>query len=192
MSYVERRRLAMFSRVSLSVAQAGRLLGLSERQARRCWKRYREAGDAGLVHGLRGRAGNAGDVAFRARVLRRYRADYGLLGAAHAAELLSAEGFKVSRQTLWYWLKAEGLVVKSRRTSPHRMRRERCGCVGELVQMDGSTYDWLSGRGKVGGLDKCVLFVMVDDAVRRQGVTLCADRPVKCTNPIAITKARLI
>ena len=44
MSGRERRRLEWFSRVKdgeLSVSAAGELLGLSERQARRVWKRYR-------------------------------------------------------------------------------------------------------------------------------------------------------
>ncbi len=42
MSMTERRRLEIFSRVRLgviSVAKAGRLLGISERQSRRLWRR---------------------------------------------------------------------------------------------------------------------------------------------------------
>lgn len=165
MSQSERRRLELFSRVrlgELSVAKAGRMLGLSERQSRRVWKRYQRDGDAGLVHGLRGRSSNASDGALRARVLARYRQRYLEFGAAHAVEHLAGEGMVVPRQTLWHWLDAEGLVVKARRSSRHRIRRERRGCVGELVQMDGSTHNWLSGRGEM-----CVLFVMVDDATGR-------------------------
>ena len=61
MSTKERRRLVVFGQVKagqLTVASAGRVLGLSERQARRVWKRYKSDGDPGLAHRLRGRAGN--------------------------------------------------------------------------------------------------------------------------------------
>lgn len=165
MSTLERRRLAVFSQVSLgqiTVAKAGRVLGLSERQARRVWQRFKARGDAGLVHGLRGQASNACDAPRRQRVLERYRQEYLEFGAAHAAEELTREGLTVGRSTLWYWLHQEHLVVQPRHVSPHRIRRERRPCPGELLQMDGSTHDWLSGRGPVG-----VLFVTVDDATGR-------------------------
>lgn len=166
MSERERRRLTVFSRVQqkqLSVADAGRLLGLSERQARRLWKRYRRRGDAGLVHGLRGRRGNASAGALREQVLALYVEHYSGLGAAHVAELMALEHqVTVSRQTLWRWLKESGLVVHPRRVSPHRIRRPRKECVGELVQMDGSTHAWF-GQGH----RSCVLFVMIDDASSR-------------------------
>jgi hypothetical protein len=73
--------------------------------------------------------------------------------------MLAREKLMVSRQTLWRWLSAEHLIVRERRCRQHRRRRQRRACVGELIQMDGSTHAWL-------GPDHpdCVLFVMVDDA----------------------------
>jgi transposase len=62
MSTKERRRLEIFAQVrrgEISVGRAARLAGVSARQAKRIWKRYKRDGDAGLVHGLRGRPGNA-------------------------------------------------------------------------------------------------------------------------------------
>lgn len=168
MSMSERRRLAVFAQVAskqISVAKAGRVLGISERQACRLWKRYQAQGDAGLVHRLRGRPSNASDPDRRRRVLARYRQRYLEFGAAHAAEHLERDKLPVGRSTLWYWLDEEGLVVKRRRAAQHRTRRERRACVGELVQMDGSTHDWFKGRGPM-----CVLFVMIDDAT---GKTFC-------------------
>jgi hypothetical protein len=168
MSMSERRRLAVFAQVSskqISVAKAGRVLGICERQARRIWKQYQARGDAGLVHGLRGKPSNASDPDRRRRVLARYRQRYLEFGAAHAAEHLERDKLPVVRSTLWYWLDQEELVIKRRRAAKHRTRRERRACVGELVQMDGSTHDWFSGRGPM-----CVLFVMVDDAT---GKTFC-------------------
>ena len=165
MSERERRRLEMFSQVKtgrVSVSEAGRRLGLSERQARRLWRRYLEVGDGGLVHGLRGRAGNAGKKRLRERALGLYRRKYAGLGAAHAAELMALERVSVSRKTLWRWLRAAGLVVRERKTCKHRIRRPRKSCVGELVQMDGSTHAWFGSA-----CGSCVLFVMIDDAGSR-------------------------
>ena len=68
MSANERRRLIVFRQVkheAISVAEAARSLGLSERQSRRLWKRFRLQGDAGLIHGLRGQPGNAAHGALR-------------------------------------------------------------------------------------------------------------------------------
>ncbi len=53
----ERKRLELLSRVKegvLKLVQAAGLCGLSCRQVKRVWKRYREQGDAGLVHRGRG------------------------------------------------------------------------------------------------------------------------------------------
>jgi transposase len=163
MSARERRRLIVFSQVkkeAISVAEAARSLGLSERQARRLWKRYGQKGDAGLIHGLRGKKGNASRDALRAKALALYRQHYAACNAAHAVALLkSRDKLALSRKTLWRWLKAEGLVVQPRRRKPHRQRRVRRRCTGELVQMDGSTHRWLGDE-----LPEYVLFVMIDDA----------------------------
>jgi len=66
MSVKERLRLDTFLRVKrseLSVAKAALLLGVSLRQGRRLWKSFRQKGDSGLVHGLRGRLGAAANRA---------------------------------------------------------------------------------------------------------------------------------
>ncbi len=54
LSLKERRRLDVLGQVrdgGLSVAEAARLLGVSERQAWRLKRRYATRGDAGLAHG---------------------------------------------------------------------------------------------------------------------------------------------
>jgi DNA-binding IscR family transcriptional regulator len=61
MSSKERIRLEALGRVKrkeLTLVDAAELMGVSLRQARRIGKRFASAGDAGLVHQLRGRAGN--------------------------------------------------------------------------------------------------------------------------------------
>src|SRR5438874_12178062 len=113
LSRKERSRLEVFARVregALSVSKAAGLLGLSVRQARRAWKRYRESGDAGLMHGLRGRASNRkADAATREAALALYRERYADFGPTLAAEKLAADGHEVRAETLRLWLKAEGL-----------------------------------------------------------------------------------
>jgi len=166
MSAKERRRLEVMSLVrdrKLSLAKGAALLNLSVRQGRRLWKRYRESGDGGLVHGLRGRPGNhSRKVSFKELVLARYVEHYPGFGATLAAEKLMEDGFEVRRETLWRWLLARGLWTRRARRKVHRSRRERRSCLGEMVQMDGSHHDWFEGRG-----EGCVLMVMIDDATGR-------------------------
>ena len=157
----------MFARVrdgEVSVAKAAALLKLSERQARRAYKRYREKGDAGLVHGLRGKPGNRKtDEATREAVLKLYREKYPDFGPTLAAEKLAElDGYEVNAETLRLLLVREGLWQGKRRRKKHRTRRERRACLGELLQTDGSEHDWFEGRGP-----RCVLMVAVDDATSR-------------------------
>jgi transposase len=166
MSVKERRRLELMARVrdqQLTVAKASRLLGLSVRQGWRLWKRYAEQGDAGLVHGLRGKGSNrAISASVREAVLRLYRQKYDDFGPTLACEQLEKDGHQVGVKTLWRWLLKEGLWTRCRRRKAHRARRQRRECLGELVQMDGSHHDWFEGRGAW-----CVLMVMIDDATGR-------------------------
>ena len=70
----------------LSVAEAGRLLDLSERQVRRVWRRYQADGDAGLVHRLRGGPGNRRtDLVVRQCALALYREHYSDFGCTLAS-----------------------------------------------------------------------------------------------------------
>src|SRR4051812_3952731 len=166
LSRKERLRLEVFARVrdgEVSVAKAAGLLGLSLRQARRAWKRYRERGDAGLVHGLRGKASNRKtDDATRRAGVAPYRDRDAHLRPTPAAEKRAGDGHAVGPETLRLWLKAEGLWAGRRHRKAHRSRRERRACLGEMVQMDGSDHDWFEGRCP--GHPRCVLMVVIDDA----------------------------
>jgi Helix-turn-helix domain len=144
-------------------AQASRLLGLSSRQVRRIQRKLEAEGDRALVHGLRGQPSNRRvDAALRQKVLQAYRRRYADFGPTFATEKLAGEGLKVSPQTLRRWLITEGLWQRQRRRDPHRSRRPRRSCFGELVQMDASVHDWLEGRG-----EEMVLISMIDDATNR-------------------------
>ena len=166
MSHKERSRLQVMAQVvgnQLTLSQAAVLLGISYRQARRVRLRYLAQGDGGLVHRLRGVASNRKTKdSTREAVLKRYRQQYAGFGPTLACEYLAKEGHAISHDTLWRWLRAEGLFERRRRRSKHRSRRDRRRMTGELVQMDGSPHDWFEGRGA-----SCCLMVMVDDATGR-------------------------
>jgi len=169
MSQEELRRVEVLARVKsdqLRVVDAGRLMGVSYRQAKRLWKRYREEGSPGLKHRSAGRASHrAYPQKIRRRVLRLVREKYSgpvgeRFGPTLAAEHLASEdGVGVDAETLRRWMLAEGLWSRERKRRKHRRRRERKEHFGELVQMDGSFHDWLEGRGPEG-----CLIDMADDA----------------------------
>src|SRR5215207_5730911 len=144
-------------------AEAARLLKRSVRQVRRIQQKLEAGGDAALVHGLRGKPSNhRHEATLRPKVLKAYRARYPDFGPTLACEKLAAEGLRVGVETLRRWLLAEGLWERRRHRDPHRSRRPRRSCFGELVQMDASVHDWLEGRG-----ESVVLIAMIDDATSR-------------------------
>jgi transposase len=169
MSKRELRRVEVLARIrskQLRIVDASQLMGVSYRQAKRLWKRYREEGAAGLKHRSAGRRSNhARESQFRKKVLQLVREKYGgavgeRFGPTLAAEHLAAEdGLKIAAETLRRWMLAEGLWSRERRRKRHRLRRERKEHFGEMVQMDGSFHPWLEERGAEG-----CLIDMVDDA----------------------------
>lgn len=165
MSRKERKRLEALSRVvsgEMTLAEASRQLGLSYRQSSRALSRYKSAGDAGLVHQLRGgRASNRQPpVDRREAALLLYREQYSDYGPTLAAECLAKDDkVSVAVSTLRGWLSKAGLLERRRKRSPHRRRRPRRERHGDLVQMDGSHHDWFEGRR-----GSAVLMVMIDDA----------------------------
>jgi transposase len=171
----ELKRAAVLSQVAekgWSLVQAAERMGVSYRQAKRLWKRYRAKGSKGLVHGNVGRASNrAKPKSLRRRVLALVRRKYGgepgeRFGPTLAAEHLAQDdGIVIGVETLREWMLQEGLWSRERRGRAHRRRRERKAHFGELVQLDGSFHDWLEGRGPHG-----CLMNMVDDAT---GTSLC-------------------
>lgn len=142
--------------------QASEQLGVSVRQIKRIWKRYQEKGGAGLAHQRRGRPSNNqidSAVLQHARdlIVERYR-DFGPTLACE--KLVEQHGIKISVERLRQLMVSEG-IWKARRRKNKRVfqMRERRPCVGDLVQIDGSDYDWFEGRSP-----RCTLLVFVDDA----------------------------
>ena len=135
MSQGELQRVEVLVRVKskeLKVVDAGSLLGVSYRQAKRLWKRYREEGAKGLKHRSAGReSARAKPAKFRRRVLQLVREKYGggegeRFGPTLAAEHLGSEdGMRMDAETLRRWMLAEGLWSRKRKRKPYRQRRER-------------------------------------------------------------------
>ena len=154
--------LNALERAELTVAEAAGLLGRSTRQVRRLRAAYRACGPAALVHGNRGRhsARRLAD-ALRDRVVTFATTTYAGTNHLHFQELLAErEGLHVSYTSLRRILHDAGVQSpKRRRARRHRRRRERMPRAGMLVQVDGSTHDWLQGRGPW-----LTLLAAVDDA----------------------------
>jgi transposase len=163
MSSKERVRKVEFEGVvegRMTIREVSQKLGLSYRQSRRSYKRFREEGDAGLVHRSRGRPSiRARPDEFRRAVLERYRERYEGFGPTFATEKLAGDGYELNHETLRRWLIADGQWSRKRKRGKHRARRPRREHFGELVQMDGSHHEWFGA-----GRPRSCLMNMVDDA----------------------------
>ena len=191
MSRKECMRGAVLARVAagtMTLADAVPLLGVSYRQAKRLWRRYRGDGSAGLVHGNVGRRSNrALDAATRAAVVGLIRAHYGGTSAKGpgqrfgptlvAEHLWTDHGLLIARSTLRDWMREDGLWSRTRRGEPRHTRRERRPHFGELVQLDGSFHDWFEGRGPRAGQRSCMMS-LVDDATSTTLVRFGAEQTI--------------
>src|SRR5690606_9177810 len=166
-AWLQERRMAKFEDVlerwnhkELSCAEAGELLGCSERQFRRYCGRYREEGPAGLVDRRLGRAAARRVPADRiAWVLDEYRTTYPGWNVKHFQEELQARhGFELGYTWLKLRLHDAGLVHPGKRRGAHRRKRPRKPCAGMMLHQDGSRHAWLQGA------DDLDLIVTLDDA----------------------------
>lgn len=152
MDGIDRRRLKIISMVSekrIKQWEAAQKLEISERQTRRLIKRYREKGDRGLIHGLRGRP-SARKIKdnIKETIIEAYTEKYKGFGPRLTYEkLVEIEGIEIGRESVRKQLLEAGLWEISRKSKKHRHWRERMKYRGEMVQMDGSHHDWLEGRG---------------------------------------------
>lgn len=167
MSTRERKRLSVIERVSeglLRLRTAAEMMKVSYRQAKRIARRYREEGDAGLVHKGRGKASNRCKPSEeRQRAENLYASKYAGFGPLLASEHLAGDhGLAVDHETLRRWLIEAGLWKAGKRKQKHCEARERRPRCGDLVQIDGSDHDWFEERGI-----RPILMVMIDDATNK-------------------------
>ena len=140
--------LVRHERGNLTQAEAGEMLGVSERTFRRWQARYREEGAPGLRDRRIGkpspRRADEGELA-RARAL--YTEMYGGFTAKHFHEKLTeSHGYRLGYTVTRLALQASGLVGKAPRRGAHRRRRPRRPMPGMMLHQDGSTHAWLRDR----------------------------------------------
>ena len=179
MSQRERWRLVIMTRVrekTMTIREASEVMGVSYRQCRRIYKRYREEGDKGIIHRNRGRPSNRGKPhKLKGEVLALYRDQYLDFGPTLAAEKLEErDGYELDHETLRRWLLEAGLWKRQRKRAKHREWRERKAHFGELIQLDGSHHRWFEDRGE----EEC-LMDMVDDATGKTLALLSEEETTK-------------
>src|SRR5262249_45484593 len=142
----------------VSAALAGRIsnregasaLHLPPRQFQRLKQRVRAGGARALCHQSRGQPSPRrlpAALALRIQPLLQDR--YAGFNDPHLTEKLrEVHGLAVSRESVRRLRRALGLpAVHRRRPAQHRQRRPREAAAGQLVQLDGSPFAWLEGRG---------------------------------------------
>jgi transposase InsO family protein len=157
-------RLMLISQIEeekISVLEAASLLGLSQRQIYRILKRVKSEGSKGIIHKLRGRKSNRGyPEEIKEKTIKIYRKQYSDYGPTLFSEMLvEYHNISLNTETLRNWLREKAITTSIRKKRPHRRKRERRSCLGELLQFDGSHHDWFESRGA-----ECCLLNCVDDA----------------------------
>jgi hypothetical protein len=146
----------------LKQAQASEQLGLSVRQIKRLLKAYRRDGAAALVSKKRGQPSHHQlDPTIKPHAVAWLQSRYADFGPTLAHEKLTElHHLTIGRETV------RALMMEHALWRPHRRRRpvvhplrERRARYGELVQIDGSPFDWFEGRAPA-----CTLLVYIDDA----------------------------
>jgi len=160
-------RLMLISQIEeekISILEASSLMGLSQRQIYRILKRVKAEGAKGIIHKLRGRISNRGYPGeLKEEIIKIYKKQYSDYGPTLFSEMLEEyHNISMNRETLRNWLRQRSITTSIRKKRPHRRKRERRSCYGELLQFDGSHHDWFESRGV-----ECCLLNGVDDATGR-------------------------
>lgn len=152
-------------RGDLSWKQAAAIAGMSARSLRRWRARYEERGDAGLLDRRKGRPSPKRAPAEEVKqLLQLYRRKYQGYNVRHFLQIAKREhGVKFSYTFVRKALQEAGLVKQPRKRGPHRKRRERKECFGEMLHIDGSQHAWLSRMPE----KKQSMIVVLDDATSR-------------------------
>ena len=152
---------------SVSRDDACTFLKISDRHLRRLLVNYKSRGVGSLIHGNTGKASSfkvPDNTRSKILTLAREGGVYCDANVSHMQQLLhEQEDIQIGRSTLDRLLKKEEVRKRSRKArTPYRSRRERKPSEGVLVQVDGSTHDWLEGRGP-----KMTLMGAIDDATSK-------------------------
>ena len=142
--------------------EGAQALHLTIRQFQRLKRRVRDGGPLAVRHQGRGRLSPRRlPAAVGAQVQALLQDRYAGFNDTHLTEKLrERHGVAISRESVRRLRQALGWpAVHRRRPAQHRARRPREAAAGQLVQLDGSPFDWLQGRGPV-----MTLLGAIDDA----------------------------
>ena len=149
-------------RKEISLLKASEEIGLSYKQTKRLWKRYKKQGPEGLLSKKRGKpSNNQLSQELKKKVIDHIREKYFDYGPTLVKEKLEEKhNLLLSKESIRQLMIKEGLWkakrIKKQKIYARRTRRSR---YGEMEQIDGSYEYWFEDRG-----EKCCLLVCVDDA----------------------------
>ncbi len=146
----------------ITLEEAAAKIGRSYRQTKRIWKRVREEGVQGVIHGNSGKPSNhRTPEELRQKVLELSQGRYGEFNDTHFTEMLTErERIGLSRETVRKIRRQAGMGPKrKRRPLRHRKRRERKAQEGWMVLWDGSPHPWFGSDHP-----PCCLMAAIDDA----------------------------
>jgi transposase len=169
-TWLQDRRMAKFVDVlsrwqskQLSAAEAGEILGMSERTFRRFRQRYEEEGEAGLTDRRVGKTSVKRVPVDRIEwMLELYQSQYRGWNVKHFHEhLVKRFNFNWGYSWTKHQLQVSGLIERAPRRGAHRRKRPRKPCEGMMLHQDGSRHAWLTSEPP---LD---LIVTLDDATSK-------------------------
>jgi transposase len=155
--------LSRWQSKQLSAAEAGEILGMSERTFRRFRQRYEEEGEAGLTDRRVGKASVKRVPVDRIEwMLELYQSQYRGWNVKHFHEhLVKRFNFNWGYSWTKHQLQVSGLIERAPRRGAHRRKRPRKPCEGMMLHQDGSRHAWLASEPP---LD---LIVTLDDATSK-------------------------
>ena len=132
----------------LSQAEAGEMLGVTERTFRRWRERLRDDGVEGLVDRRLGRvSGRRAALAEVERMLGLHVEQYSDFTMKHFHEqMVKRHGYQLGYTVTRLSLQAAGLVRPAPRRSVHRKKRTRRPLPGMMLHQDASRFPWLGGE----------------------------------------------
>ena len=170
----------------ISVEEAAELLGLSARQITRLKQQSQQELADWVYHGNTGKApANRISEAVRNQVVELAKGSYKGFNDTHFWEKLKKqEGLQLSRQSVQRILRKAGLSTPQKRRPPkYHSRRERRAQEGTMLQTDGSTHDWLEGRGP-----RLTMLAFIDDATGKVPVAWLQEEPENTAGYLRITR----
>ena len=134
----------------ITTREGARALQVTPRQFQRLKQRFRVGGAPAVRHQGRGRPSHRrlpAPVCAQVQALLQDR--YAGFNDTHLTEKLREHhGLAISRESVRRLRRALGRpAVHRRRPAQHRARRPRAAAAGQLLQIDGSPFPWLEGRG---------------------------------------------